>query len=301
MLPAKIRKLLNGGAGAAGVEGLTAAINAITAEVAQHKAELGQIPKRRSEAALADDGEVRCAALTTRETELYASIEVAEIRIGKLREKLREQINLRRLDRIEHHRRTAREKFEALRAALRAAVEANEAASQAYAAAAAELGAGDAFSLVSRADYLPPGVVVRDMVENWELVVRRELDGAARTAPRSPAPSIAAVPVNNDATAKIPHGAPGKGPIALYQVPARPQSAKPIAVPKAPAVRASQPKRSPIRDHAKPGEVLVELLRSDYEDPSQRRCMQGDVISLRPEIARSVVGNGIGEFVKGDA
>ena len=212
----KIRALLNGGAAAAGVDGLRAAVDAIAAEIAVHKREIVEIPKLRGEAALADDGEARCAALTARETELCAAIEVAEIRIARLREKLAEQINIRRRDRIEHHRLTAREKFEALASALRAAVEANEAATSAFSEACFELGVADATSLISRGDYLPPGAVVRAMVDHWQRVIRHELDVASQTAPRSPTKQT---PVSTVATvATISHGDPGRGPVFLRQI-----------------------------------------------------------------------------------
>ena len=252
MLPAKIRKLLNGGAAAAGVDGLRAAIDAIAAEIAAAKAELATLPTLRSEAALADDGEAQCTALTARETYLYSSIEVAEIRIAKLRDKLREQINYRRRDRIEHHRREAREKFEALTAALVAAVEANEAATAAYQAATAELGAGDAALLVTKVNYLPPGAVVRDMVAHWSAVTRREMEGAARALPTSPRPVPQGTPFRHDGNAKplslgqpnISHGDFCKGPTRLRQTPTAPQS-KPAtaakALPPKPAVPLEPP------------------------------------------------------------
>ena len=168
LLPKKIRSLLNGGAAAAGVEGLKSAIETISAEAAAFRCELAEIPARRGQAALADDAVMAMASLKAREDELYAALEVAEIRLAALREKLPEQTDFRRRDRIEHHRREAREKFEALASALRAACDANEAATAAYEAAVRELGAGDAFSLVSRGSYLPPGAVVRAMVDHWE-------------------------------------------------------------------------------------------------------------------------------------
>ena len=303
MLAKKIRHLLNGGAAAAGVDGLRAAIDAIAAEVAVHKAELGQIPKLRGETALADDAEAQCAALTARETHLYSAIEVAEIRIEKLRAKLAERINFRRLDRIEHHRREAREKFEALRHALLAAVEANEAASQAYAAAAAELGAHDAFLLVSRADYLPPGAVVRDGIVHWASVVSRELQGAATTAPRSPAAKpIAAVPVKNDATDLIAHGAPGKGPAHRFNLHlAAPQSAKPpqtagaskISRPAPAAIPAPPPPALPKADAD--GNISIVVMRRGAEIAGKGR-RPGEQIKVPLADAEAAVRAGLADF-----
>ena len=274
-----------------------------------HKTELAQIPKLRGEAALADDAETRCAAFTARETELYSAIEVAEIRIAKLQKKMSEQINFGRRDRIDHHRREAARAFEALRRALLAAVEANEAATQAYAAASTELGAGDAFSLVSRADYLPPGAVVRDMVEHWASVVHRELDGAARTAPRSPASAQPiAVPAKSDATELIPHGSPGKGPTRLFEVPpllgsatpataksaAPTMTAKPAAPKAAPTFAASLV--SPVLPKADAdGNIEIVVMRRGAEIAGRGR-RAGEQIKVPFADAEAAVRAGVADF-----
>jgi hypothetical protein len=226
LLAKKLQSLLNGGASTAGVEGLGAAIATLESAMALHRRELADIPGKCVEAALADDAVAATRALRSREEELYAALEVLTIQVGKLREKLAEQINIRRRHRIEHHRREAREKFEALALALRVACVANEAATAAFEAACGELGVADATALVSRADYLPPGAVVSEMVEHWQAVVRRELEMASKTAPRSPTTTTKRTLPAVVSYEPIPHGDVGKGGVALYQMPSRP-AAKP--------------------------------------------------------------------------
>ena len=91
MLAKTIRSLLNGGGTAAGVKGLRKAIAEIENELADHRRELDQvIPAKRTEAALGDDAEKTIEALRAREDQLYNLLEVGEVRLGRLRERLNE-------------------------------------------------------------------------------------------------------------------------------------------------------------------------------------------------------------------
>ena len=85
-----IRSLLNGGGTAAGVKGLRKAIAEIESELDGHRRELDQIPAKRADAALADDAEKAIEALRARENQLYNALEVGEVRLGHLRERLNE-------------------------------------------------------------------------------------------------------------------------------------------------------------------------------------------------------------------
>ena len=90
LLAKKIRSLLNGGATVAGVKGLRDVIDTLEAEMAAHRAELGEMPRRRGDLALADDAEKELAALSAREDHLYRAIDVAQLRIERLRGRLAE-------------------------------------------------------------------------------------------------------------------------------------------------------------------------------------------------------------------
>jgi hypothetical protein len=310
LLPKKVRSLLNGGAAQAGVKGLQDAISALEADMAAHRRELAEIPGKCADAALADDGAAAVMALRSREEELYARLEVAEVQIGRLREKLQEQLDLRRSGLIEHHRREARAKFEKFVPLLAAAIDANDELRSAYESAARELGAGDARRLVTNATFLLPGFT-REMIDHWAAATRRELESAAQTPPpsrnRTPTPPTGPVhyPLPN-----IPHGDMPRR-VALYQVPAPPGGhVKPAAsaakhAPAAPGPGPTHGKvarlpRAPLPETPPAGMVRCRVLKNEYPDADGKPLARGDLVDVEAKLARRAVENNAIEFVDPD-
>jgi hypothetical protein len=294
----KIRSLLNGGAEAAGVDGLQAAIEAVMAEIEEHKHALAEIPARRAEAALADDAVAKIAALGVREDELYSAIEVAEIRIAKLRDKLRERVNFGRRDRVAFHRAQVKQKFETLAAAFSAVVAANETALAAFEAAQRELG-NDARALVGVGYCELPGLN-REMAEHWASNRRRELAATARTAPRMLSLPGDPPPPKPDfkpemAHAIIPHG-PFNHRVALRQD--TPMEPRPLNEPRrgVPYIGDAQPSRSdatpsgsrpakraaraPLPSEPPAGTKRYRVLKPGYPDAHGVTLGLGDLVDL---------------------
>jgi hypothetical protein len=289
LLPKRIRSLLNGGAAQAGVKGLQEAIAAIEADMAAHRRELAEIPGKCADAALADDGAAQVSALRSREEQLYAELEVAEIQIGRLRDKLRDQVDHRRRDLIEHHRRLSRAAHEEAIPTLFAAIAANEKMKLAYAAAERELGAGDAARLVGNFSFLLPGFT-GEVIDHWVAVTRRDGEAAA---------SRAALVRGAQAVVNAPRfstGSYGDGDTARTEKNLAPRRVAPdrqaAPRPQSPA----KPLRPLYDDAAKEGERRVRILRSGYEDPAGRACRLGDTIALPQEIADKAVASGACDF-----
>jgi hypothetical protein len=271
-----VRSLLNGGAAEAGVEGLQAAVDAVAAEIAGYRNELALIPSQRGDAALADDAPAAFAKLSARENELLNAIGAAQYRLGRLHEKLVEQTDLRRNDRIAFHQAENRETFEKLDAAVSAAVAANLEARRVYENAARELGGGDAARLIQPLHF--GGLLLPDALETWRTFMRAAL------YPSKPQAKPANLPLKQTAS-----GQPGSiGQIASLQRPVRlhqPQERPP-----------AKPVRPLYNEEAKRGEQRVRILRNGYEAPDGRACRIDDVIALPTATAGRVVLNGAGEF-----
>src|SRR5690348_10467914 len=91
MIAAKFRKLLNGGAAVAGVEGLRQAIADLERTREAHCQELAGVPGKRADLLLADDYATALDALEIRERELYREIEKIDLQVAALKPKLAEQ------------------------------------------------------------------------------------------------------------------------------------------------------------------------------------------------------------------
>jgi hypothetical protein len=312
----KVRSLLNGGAAAAGVDGLQAAISSIEGELAAFRREVAEIPRRCGEAALADDGVAQTQALRARESELYAALEVGENQLARLREKLTELINIKRRDRIAYHRAEARKAFEALVVALASAVEANEATGAVYEAAARELGGADAGRLIGRFTFLLGGFVRELVVERWPAETRRELEAAAGLAPLAPSslpqqPAGATRPFGAGDLELI--GRPKPRPtdslqhgLRLYDIPGGPKHsppAKTVAVAQG-QFRTKRSPRAPLPETPPIGTVRCVVRRDGYQDPvlggPEGSLLNGDLVDVEKAAARSAVENGALEFANAD-
>jgi hypothetical protein len=294
ILPKKIRSLLNGGAAQAGVKGLQEAIAAVEADMAGYQRELAEIPAKCADAALADDGPVAVRALRSREEELYAQLEIVEVQVGRLREKLREQLDLRRRGLIDHHRKQNLEAFEKFVPLSLAAIEANDEIRRAYEAAVRDLGAGDAARLVTNATFQLPGF-------NWETLdhfvatVRRELEAAASTVPPSLNRKSAPPPqhAKHGPLPIIPHGDLQHG-VRLYQTPAPAGQATPKAPSTKPAPGPAHGKvarlpRAPLPEAPPAGMVRCRVLKNEYPDADGRPLSRGDLVDVDVKIARRAV------------
>lgn len=292
LLPRKIRSLLNGGGAAAGPEGIAEAIRSIEAEMAEHRRELTVIPTKRADAALADDGPKVIAALKAREDELYAALEVCEIQINKLRQKLQEQTDLRRRGRIEYHREQTRAVFQKLDAALKAAVAANVEVTQIFDAAARELGGNDAQRLIPILYY--GGMVNPEGYEIWRDFVRSMIDRAPAMVPAASSPQANPTPKRSSMVGAVV--------LDLWN-PAPPLNPPPpgihghmVRLGDPPANPPAKPLRPLFDDVAGAGEQRVKILRTGYETPDGRQCRNGDVVALPASIAQKVIEHGAGEY-----
>lgn len=288
LLPKRIRSLLNGGAAQAGVKGLQEAIAAIEADMAAHRRELAEIPGKCADAALADDGAAQVAALRSREEKLYAELEVAGIQVGRLRDKLRDQVDHARRDLIDRHRRQSRAAHEEAIPVILAAIAANEKMRLTYEAAERELGAGDAARLVGNFTFLLPGFTT-EVFNHYVAVTRRDGEAAAsRAAPVQVAPAVNAP--------RFSPGAYGLGDTARREKNSAPRQAMPNR-PASPPPQPAPPPRPLFNDVvAGEGECRVRVVRSGYEHPDGRACSTGDVIALTKIIAHSAVAAGACEF-----
>jgi hypothetical protein len=278
-------------------------MQSIEAEAAKHRRELAAMPGLRADAILADDAVAAIAALKAREEELYGALEVGEMQLTRLREKLRERVNVRRLDRIEFHRRQAAERFEALAAALNAAVEANEAASAAFAAASAELGGGDAMLLVGQVDYLVPGAVIRDMVQFWHKATRSNLAASIARAPKVPtAPNVPSSPAFHDPARSF--GANDAEwakrfvpPAITTPTPSRQTSdTRPARVASPPPAPSSPPPLQ-LPDPGPDGRMKVTVLRSGFTSADGNQHKAGAVLDLPYKEAEAAIRGGAADTI----
>jgi hypothetical protein len=165
MLAKKFRSLVNGGAAAAGADGLRAEINALEAERAKHTAELSDIPARREEVILADDHNDALDKLEALERELYRCIERIDLQVAALRERLPQQQDVGRRALVEHHRNVLAAATATFEAAMIAAVDANDARLAALQEAARELGQEEANVFVPVVHFV--GLINNECLEMW--------------------------------------------------------------------------------------------------------------------------------------
>src|SRR5262249_36327271 len=145
---------------------LNDAIDQIGVEMAAHRRELGDMPRRRAEVLFADNAVEANRRISDREAILHAALEVGQAQIERLQAKREERKDALRVDRIEHHRRAVRTAFDALAPAYLNFVEANEAALRVFADAATELGGNDAQRLVANPSF-PGGIGTRETMLHW--------------------------------------------------------------------------------------------------------------------------------------
>jgi hypothetical protein len=117
----------------------------------------------------------------------------------------------------------------------------------------------------------PPVVLGDDEITRWTAAV-------ARLAPDYVAPRPAPAPV-----AALP------APRAVQQIPADPAPPGPTRI------------RRPREPAVVPGGTKVQVLRAGYETPDKVQCIQGEIITLPPEIAYIAASNGAVEIIPGDA
>lgn len=243
-------------------------------------------------AALRADDDAEADRIEGQRKVFERTVQRVRLKLPDLKEKLEAALNEERLELINHHRRVASEKFEALAAALTAASAANDAAIAASAAAHRELGSADGASLVACANF---PYVNRDLVQHWISTVRQELLSAARTVPRSLTPTKHVPLPFVDPNKIIPHRPPEqRHGVALYHDPHGPQAAKPKAVPKVapqPETRKrNRPLPPPVGAEPRSGMRFYEVRKSDFPHPETKSGMcVGDVFEWEPSNAQSAL------------
>jgi hypothetical protein len=117
----------------------------------------------------------------------------------------------------------------------------------------------------------PPQMLAMELIANFEREVERVGDSVAgRTIPTRPQP------------VRKPYIAPS--------------IASPTGGSRGVVSSDTAPRRSPVVETAKDGEVLVRVIRSGIEAPSGLQCIAGDQIAMMPAIAEQAVRNGAAEF-----
>jgi hypothetical protein len=272
MFAKKFKALVNGGAAAAGVDGLQDAIRSIEAEQVEFRRELGEIPTRRAEAILADDHDVALDALEARERVLYRAIEKGNLQIAELQVKLADQRNLARRGRIEHHRKAFAAAADILAKKVEAAIVANEAAIACFEAAGRELGEQDASALFARIHF--GGLLTRESLDTWH---RSVLAPAAPIAVVVPQSVRAARPAEPTGRVYLQDWAPLK---PRKEVKKRERPALPAKVPE--------------------GFSRMQVARPNYEAPSGELLTIGDLVDLPADIARIAAGNCAVDYLSAD-
>jgi hypothetical protein len=304
LLAKKIRSLLNGGGTVAGIRGLREAIGQIEAEMEAHRIELAEIPGRRNDAAFADDAEKERAALSAREEHLCAALDVAEIRIGRLRERLEELTAADREAELGKRREAilvAADNFvTALRATYSTFAELSKLRDEASAAG---------FRLDVQHIPIAPGLLnltnpTGDQwpVENFAMLIEQYRKTASPVPLKpmafadAPRPYNMVMPtsfggVDPRIEAEVGHGV-GHGRVALRQMPTPASSAvspRGKAQPEQPARKA----RPPIVLAGPPAQGMVRcvVLKGGYPDAEGRQLARGDQVDVAEEKVTSAIAH----------
>jgi hypothetical protein len=188
------------------------------------------------------------------------------------------QANARaRVEAIARHKAASLKAFENLEVAIAAASRANEAAKMVWDAAWNEIGSQDVhLHLVPIAFH---SLLVPDLIDHWRDTVRGALfPGEKKHQPvaqwgKDDRPAAPAPYRREDDVMQLGH------------------VRKPLFAPM-PSVL-----RDPRREEARPGDVLVKVVRSGYPDREGKQCIPGDIISVRPKTAEAAHENGAVEYL----
>src|SRR5258705_13826584 len=153
MLQRQPTHLRNGGAKAAGPDGLQAEIDALNVAMGAQKRELNAMPARREQLLLSDDADAELDKMELRERALYRHLEKGALQGAALQNRLAELQNAAIQPRIDYHRATLKVASERVEAAISAALEANKAAFAAFEDAVAEIGRDSANRLMPMVHY----------------------------------------------------------------------------------------------------------------------------------------------------
>lgn len=209
----------------------------------------------------------------------------------------------KRLARVEHRRRIALEKFEALAAVLTAAIDANEAVISEQDAAHREL--GNEVALLVGAENFP--YVNRDLVQHWIETVRGELMAAARRVPPTPI-KLNPPPPRDTRNTVIPHTDPAvRHGVAIGLDPHGPQGKAPVRPPAeksatskvAPATPPAKPRR-PLPAVPPPGTRRCRVVQAEFypdKDNDSVVLRRGDLVDVAEDVAEPAINNGMVEPV----
>ncbi|MES5486557.1 hypothetical protein QMZ05_27680 [Bradyrhizobium sp. INPA03-11B] len=217
-----------------------------------------------------DDRKARSAA-RERRLEIEDDLRDLEILLPRLRQELANATAVHRAQRVSHYHAEMKRGADALETALRGVISANAAARKLYDNARAELGEEIMRSLPIV--YFAAPVAV-ESVAQWRSVMDEYFVLLPKPSPivraEAPAPTKRAVA-----------GSEFNGRVTLNDAVVAP-------------LRAAA--RPPLREVAKEGDVLVEVLRGGYESPSGVQCFRGDIIAMPEGLANVAVQNAAVEF-----
>jgi hypothetical protein len=269
-----IRKLLNGGARAAGVKGLQAEIEKLEAQASEIKRDLATIPVRRAAVNLEDDPVRSRADLKALEESHYETLEIIADRQTRLRAKLVEIRDAEKHDRIKLFNSAIFDAKEKLEIAIKAAIAANEHAQAAFDGAMVEFGQ-DAHRLFPNVRYA--GFVTSDGLEYW----RQNL----RTMTQPPRQAAPIIPMVSSTNRNVRPSSSFQHAVRLGEEAAQPPKKLP---------------RVQIRETAREGEILVSVVRAGYESPSGKQCTAGDIVAMSAENAKTAVRNSAVSYLEND-
>jgi hypothetical protein len=189
MLAGTFKNFLNGGAAAAGADGLEKAIRGIEGEQSECRLQLAEIPDQRATALLADNNDVALDALEKRESSLYREIEKGDMQIAELHLKLAEQRDIGGRSRLEKHQAAVAETIANLDATIVSAVEANDEMIAAMKEATRDLGA----DIANR--FFPIGIGFAGLLNSqclamWRAVLQVQKDRNTREEARASGRSV---------------------------------------------------------------------------------------------------------------
>jgi hypothetical protein len=273
-----LRKLLNGGAAAAGVQGLEAEITGLLQKQKAAREELNANTFLRAKLLLADD-DAALDKLDVRDGELYRDLEKIQIALPKLQAKVVELRGARRKDRIKFHQDQLAAVSVKLNAAIDAALECNEQAVKTFEAACSEIGNDHTLPRIHF-----PGMLNRDSVEFWRRDLRNvfaALSGAAVSppgvAPRQGYPNYAA---------QSRHGT------SIISAPKKPA---PAPTPRPAPFQVKAPRALP--DVVPAGYVRMRVMRAGYTDAKGVQLDRGDLVDVLKDVAPIAAGNGGVEYL----
>jgi len=290
----KFRALMNGGAEKAGIVGLKDEIIALEKLRADLLCEADGFPAQRQAAHDSDDFQAKLEEIASREEKVYAQIAHVDHQMAGLRARLPVIADKERQARWKELRgqiEDADSVFVKLARDTLAAFEQSISLRSTSRAAGFEREIGQAFPMLP---ILGQGCAVNAYVLDLFEAEAARLRAAPVTAGAA-VPSRASQPVTRDHhSAAVPSPQPagmGRGAV-LLDGPGRSASRHGAERP------AAVPRRAPQTFAGKEGDVAVIIVRDGYETPHGEQCIVNDRVFLPPQLARSVVENGAGEFAE---